>query len=283
MENINIGYASVGMPAIDAREAKFLEARFKAGDAEVWDMYNRGRLSKMTGTFMIGASPAESVETIKKYPGIVNNMPESRMPAIQVLGNAADRVSKMANVDKKDPKAVATAINAEVKKELEVQFSYTNSNPENVFNIGDLRQYLGSTTDSKEKVPAPVSIQNIPVFKKFLVKHRDAGTDLSDPKIVWQMAIAELIAGNITFNDVVELSSVYRAAAHLNMAAKGLVAFGMVPPNSGKNLKVKLGRFSGSIIDITDPVQVSNQLSKDLANKIYQTERYNQLTGEMTQ
>lgn len=276
LENITLGYQALGLPTPDAREAKFIEARFKAGDTELWDMYARGRDSKVMGTAMVGTSAANSIDTIAKYPASINNFPESRIPVIQLLAEAKNRVDKMAGVDKKDKKAVDAAINKEAGNILELQFSQSNSHPENVFNVGDLRQYLGSKIGEPNPIPAPKAIQSSTLYNKFLKPAADAGVDMSDPKIVWAMLLEGIKSNKITYEEAVDISRIYKSAAQINMSAKGLIAFGLVPNLNGKALNVKLGRFGGTI-NITDVVEVGKKLNEDLANYLYQSRRIQNL------
>jgi hypothetical protein len=276
LENINIGLAALGLPEVDAREAKFVMAQFKAGKQDLYDMYQRGRASKVIGFGIIGTSAADSIDVLNTHPEAVRNLPESRTPVLQLLATAREDVLRNPQIDKKDKKAVDSAINKSAQALLEQQAARADGSPENIFNIGDLKQYLGSAPTDARNIQPPAAIKNTPIFKKLLIEQRDAGTDLSNPKIVFEMAVAAVAANKISFEDAVSLSTVYRQAVQINLSAKGLTGFGLVAPKNGKSLNVKLGTFSG-VVDITDPVALSRKLAEKLAEKLYQTERINTL------
>lgn len=263
LENINIGRSVIGQPAIDAREGKFILQQFKAGKTDLYEAYLRGGASKDTGIAMIGTSPADTIRTFDEHPDAVARLPESKQPTIRLLAQARENVRGKIALEK-DPLKISKIINDEVASIVQQQYSNVTRSEDNVFNIGDLKQFLGSPTGDQLAIPAPTAIAASSVYKKFLVPLRDANIDLSDQRVVMQMVVKAIKDKQITFEDAVDMSTVYKQATVINLQARGLTGMGIIPPNVGRTLNVRVNSY-GKAIDLTDPVAISNYLSGELS------------------
>jgi hypothetical protein len=262
INNINTGYAALGLPPVDPREAKVVLSQFKAGKADLQEAYERGRATTVTGIPMVGTSAAVSVDTLTAHPEAI--IPPSRDPTVKLLATARDTV--LANpkfAGEKDKKKVDKAINDTALELMKEQYGNVTNNPDNVFYVGDLKQYLGSPKGDPRQVPPPYAIGISPLYTKLLKPIADTGADMSDPKIVMRMVTKGVVDKTITFEEAVDIATVYRQAIMINLQAKGLTSFGLVPPDAGRTLNVRMGRF-GNKIDISNPVDVSRFLSQEL-------------------
>jgi len=266
LENINVGYAALGLPPVEPREAKFIIAQFKAGKAELLEMYDRGRATKVTGVAMIGTSAADSVDALTAHPEAQPG--DSKIAAIRLINAARNAVmSNPKYMNEKNKKVVDKAINDMADSLMEQQYVNVTKNPDNIFYVGDLKQYLGSPAGDPRQIPPPVAIAISPLYTKLLKPLTDANADMSDPRIVMQMVMKGFKDKTLTFEEAVDISTVYRQAVMINLQAKGLTSLGLVPPKAGRTLQVNMGTF-GDKIDVTDPISVSNWLSKELAKSV---------------
>jgi len=264
LENINISYATLGLPPLDPREAKFIIAQFKSGKADLLEAYERGRATNTTGVSMIGTSAADSIDALAAHPEA--QIPESRTSTLRLLKSARDAVmSNPKYINEKNKKVVDKAINDMADSLMNQQYSNVGKDPDNVFYVGDLKQYLGSRPGDNRQIPAPFAIAISPLYTKLLKPLADANVDMSDPKVVMQMVFTGLREKKINFEEAVDISTFYRSAVMINLQVKGLTSFGLVPPKAGRTLQVNLGTF-GDKVDLTDPIAVSNWISKELAS-----------------
>lgn len=264
VENVNIGRASLGLELLSGVNARQMLALFKTGKQEVYEMYKRGEAAKqLGGRAIIGITPADAIKNLSDNPAAERTLPEAKTPVIILLNQARQQTAAAANagtLDRKDAKAIETSLNKNAQAILLRQYQQSDSSPDNVFNVGDLKQYLGS---DKQGIPAPRAIAGLPLYIKLLKPMAESGIDMSQPKLVYGAVYSALADGKITVEEAVQLSTVYRSVNEINQAAKGLIGFGLVPPNNGKTLNVSLGRF-GQIVDITDPVALTRKLVTEL-------------------
>lgn len=265
-ENYNLGLASLGLEAVTGVELRQIIALFKSNNPEVFAMYRRGREVKRSGgRAIIGLSAADSILNLDQNPNAERTLPEIKTPVITVLNTARGAVNKAigrpGGPDPKDSRAIEKALNTTVQTLLIQQFAQSDSSPDNVFNTGDLKQYLGST---EREIPPPRAIGNLSLYKKLLQPLAEAGADLSQPRFVYETVYSAVKDGKITLEEAEQLSQVYRVAHQINLAARGFHGFGISSPVYEKHLYVKLGKF-GSTVDITDPNVLRRRLVGSLA------------------
>lgn len=268
VDSYNYGRASLGLPPVSGMQAKQMLVLLKGGKQEFLEMVKRGELAMLTNKSVIGTSAADSIKNLSDNPGAVQTLPEIKTPMIRLLNQAREMTRKEPNIDVKDNAAIAASLNKNANRLVEIQYQRADSSPDNIFNPGDLKQYLGS---AKQNIPPPRAIASLPIYTKFLKTLAESDVDLSDPKVVYNLVYAGVLNGQITLNEAAQLSVVYGYAAQLNMTAKGITGFGIVPPEGGHKLNVGVGKF-GTLIDIADPVVLTRKLSSDLARDKYGVE-----------
>jgi len=257
LDNINAGNVSLGLAPYDAKEAKFVIAQFKAGREDLIKAYNRGRATKALGIPIVGTSAADTVDTLTAHPEAV--IPEGRKVTLKVIDQANQDVMSQAKYRTEKNKAVIEkAINDRTDQLLEQQYRQVTRDPDNVFNPGDLKQYLGS-----KDIPAPFAIRVSPIYTKLLQPLANSGADLSDPRVVLEATKEAVRKKTLTYEEAVDLSTVYRQVVMLNLQIRGFKSYGVHIPDDGRGLNVKTGYFGGTT-DLTDPVAVSNWLSNEL-------------------
>ena len=260
VENINLGRASLGLSPFTGVEAKQQLSLFKQNKQELFDMFRRGEEVKRSGRAVIGLTPADAIKNLSENPTAERTLPEIKTPVIQLLNRARQKTAADPQLDRKDARAVELNLNKNVAAEVKQQYERADSGPDNIFNPGDLKQYLGN---EKTGIPAPNGISNLSLYKKLFRPLADSGVDMSQPKMVYAMTYEALKEGKITFEDAIELSKIYRSANDINQIARGLGGFGIVPPNNGKTLNVSIGKY-GTVLDITNPVVLSRKLAAQL-------------------
>lgn len=262
IEMISIGRSTRGAPTLDSRGIKTMLQIFKAGGAGSKEMYidfQNGERSKITGIPMLGATPSESLEALQLLGTTVAAVREE---TVQLLKDAKDITDQNKLLDPKNKEAVAVEFNKNVNTLVRNQFSVIKPGSGNIFDVGDLRSYLGNSTDDKMGVS---TMKNMAISQKLLIPAIEANQPMHDPRVVIQLAIAAVKKGTISSSEYLELSDIYRRANELNQASLNLPGLGIVAPNNGKNYNIRYGTF-GSTLDLTDPVALARQLSVELAS-----------------
>lgn len=257
VENINIGRAARGVPPLDSREAKSMLLVLKnkgAGSRELEIDYQNGQRTKIAGIPMLGASPAESVALLSAFPV---DVPEARKAVVATLSRAAASARDNRAIDQKSEKAIADFINKVTLADIATQHQRVQSGDQNnVFDIGDVGSYIGLS-----------AVKNLPVVSKILQPAFDAKQPLTDPKVVVGLVASGVKAGTITSSQATDLARVYQLANEVNIASRGLTGFGITVPGNGKSFNAAFG--IGRTVNMTDPIEITRILSRDLAQRIY--------------
>lgn len=262
LENINIGRASLGLEPYSGVGAKQQIGLYKAGKQDLHEMEKRGEASKFLGGIaVIGTDSADAINNLSKNPAVERTLPEIKVPVVGLLNRARDKIAADQSIDRKDGAKVIGALNKTVKILVAQQFAQADSSPDNIFNPGDLKQFLGN---KEAGIPAPRAIANLSLYKKLIQPMAESGVDMSSPKLVVGAVYSALKDGKITLNDAVELSQVYRIANEYNQKARGLRGFGIDAPNNGKNLNLTLGKY-GQVFDVADPLVLARRFINQLA------------------
>lgn len=262
IEMISTGRAVRGAAPLDSRGVKTMLQIFKAGGAGSKEMYadfQTGERSKTIGIPSLGATPAEALDNLKILGTTVAAIREETM---SLLKDAETLTQNNKLIDPKNKPAVEQDFNKNVNTLVREQFRLIKPNSGNIFDVGDLRSYLGNSTDDKMGVS---TLKNMAISQKLLIPAIEANQPMNDPRVVIQMAIAAVKKGTISSSDYLELSDIYRRANEINQSSLNLLGLGIVPPNNGKNYFIKMGPFGGTL-DVTDPTALARQLSIELAS-----------------
>lgn len=264
-ETIQLGDAVLGMPARQGFELKSAVALLKTGQSkELMQIYEIGRRYRATGIPMIGASPAEAIKHLEELP---NNVAPARTEVVALLKQVKEQVMRDPKIDKKDQKAVDSEINKVVGQTIGGQLASINPGSGNIFDIGDLKAYLGGAP-GMESFAGIADLKTLPLSQKILLPAIAAGQPLSDPKMVLGLAAKAIQNGDITSTQAVnDLTFLYRKANLINQSALNLKGLGIALPADGMTYNVRMGAFAGSI-DMTNPAQVAQYFARDLSERV---------------
>jgi hypothetical protein len=220
--------------------------------------FQNGEATKVTGVPMLGSSPSDAMESLEILGTTVAAVREE---TLGLLKQAKDLVAANKMIDPNKKEQVNAAFDAQVRELVAQQYRSITPNSGNIFDIGDLRAYLGNSTDDKMGIS---SLKNLAISQKLLLPAIESNIPMDNPRDVLNLAISAVQKNQITSTEFMELGDVYRRANEINLASKNLVGLGIVPPNAGKNYLAKIGSF-GATIDMTDYQALSRHLSKELA------------------
>lgn len=258
LEYINKSLASNGMPLMSGLEAKNAVTLLKSGASkELTYHWENGRRIAAAGVPMIGSTPAESAEVLRTFP---NNLPETRLETARLLKEAEEALALNKAIDKKDKAAANQFVDTYVRDQVKAQYSNVQPNTGNLFDIGDVRSYVGMN-----------AIKDLGVTKKFITPLITAGQPLTDPKLILSLGVKAVADGTITSSDFQDLATVYQVASQVTQQSRGFTGFGIVPPNAGRNYFTRAGNHG--IVDMTNPTELGRVLSKDLAYRTIQNNR----------
>lgn len=256
LDKINKGRASVGMNPLTGPEAQFALTKMKSGaGGDVQTYYEIGDKVTSTGTGYLGNTPAEAARTLQSTP---TNLPDIKKETSAVLSAALQALQQSKTVDHKDKAAVDGFINKFVNDQIGAQYRSITPNAQNLFDVGDLSSYLTLS-----------AINTLPVTQKVLAPLAASGVALNDPKMVLGFMRKAIKDGTLSTSEIAGLATVYQKANLINQQARDFKSIGIIPPNAGRNYNAKVSTF-GKPLDMTDPVAITNYLSRELSNEFYQ-------------
>lgn len=177
-------------------------------------------------------------------------------------------------IDLKDKNTVAAAI-TKIGNEI-TEAKASNIKPldgTNPFNIGS----LNGVADNSEVV------RNLPVWKTVFEPLTSKGLQLTDPKQVVQLTAEAIADKKITYQEALEITTIFQQGTALNAAARQFQSMGITPRYSYRSEapSTLTGRdefgivdSTTDIIDYTKPDQVSRILGKLLSQKLQVGQRY---------
>lgn len=230
---------------------------------EYKDYFDKGEIFLRSGQAIVGYSPAESASILSKDPTLLENLTTNQrkvadlvLEATKVLGDKSVRTKEGLDDDKSGAKT-RRVIEAKTSELIARQAAFVGNNADNVFYIGDLGSYIGSS-----KSPGVSTFQNYPITKLVLNPAIESGVSLADPNVPFQLAFDAVRTGKITsVQAAADITNIYRRASAIHRASSDFRRFGVtLPPNAGQ-YKVKI---NGDVIDLTDFPQVANAMAKEL-------------------
>lgn len=237
---------------------------------EISALVRLGQQAEQTGIPFIANSPAGVAGVLVKNPNLKLN--ETRDKALGIIKQALMEVgdikgSKDLNVQNKydalikDKSGAATEnyINSRVKEIISGYAANTDAST-NPLNIGDLRAFIGDGTQ-----PDITRLTNLPLTQKALLPAVRAGVTLSDPNGVFRIAADTVTAGVITSEQAgVDLMRLYQRASGIHREALGLKSLGIAMPPGSQGYRATI---NGEIVDLTDIVQVSRAMTRELQRR----------------
>lgn len=264
-ETIMQGDAVLGMPPRSAVELKSAVQLLKTGQSkDLAKIYDIGRKYKATGVASIGSTPSETLDNLTELP---NNVAPIRTEALALIKQAREQILVDPKIDKKDPKAIASATDKLVEQAITGQLQSITPSSNNIFDVGDLSNFLGNKTGT-----GLTDLRNTPLAQKVLLPAIAAGQPLSDPRIVLGLAANAINDGTLTTTQAIDnITFIYRKANLINQSALNLQGMGIVLPANGMMYNARMGGFFSKPVDMTSPEAVGRFLAKDLATRIQQT------------
>lgn len=252
LEYINRSKAALGQPLMTPEQFTF-QKQLKQSPELAYHLENGIRMQTL-GITVVGTTPAESLAVIKEIP---NKLPDIQNETLGLIKRAEELVKSKPH-DVKDVKGIADKINKMTQDMVDEQ--YITIRPGSIFDIGDLKNFLGTS-----KQPGVAPLFNLPISQKLLIPAIDAGVALNDPKVILGLTEQAVIKGTITSSEALGLSDIYKRASSLNIAARGFTKFGIVIPNNGAQYNVKVGGlFNSNTIDLNDSVSLSTYIARAL-------------------
>ncbi len=238
---------------------------------EYKDYYDKGEIFLRSGQAILGFSPAESAGLLAKDPTLLENLtPDQKKvadiiaEATKVLGDKAVRTKEGLDDDKsgvKTKRVIAEATNTLLAR----QAAFVGNNADNVFYIGNLGAYIGSS-----KTPGISTFQNYPLTKIALNAAVESGVSLADPSVVFNLAAESVKGGKLSsVQAAADLSNIYKRATAIHRASADFRRFGISLPPSAAQYKVKI---NGDIVDLTDFPSVANAMAKELRRQAFQAQ-----------
>lgn len=209
---------------------------------------------------ILAASPSQALETIKTQ---AVNLSPAQYPVRQLLEQSLAAVQQMPGFDPKNKAAVTAAIDQATRTVIDNQLRKINpDDPANVFNIPALSQVIKAVPE----------LQNLPVVQKVLKPRATAGDNLSRPVDVFYAVTKAVQDGTITYAEALDLPVLYQRAVGINLAARNLENFGIVPSKElskygyRTEIQVSPKLFAARVIvDLTKVDTFSRALNKSLA------------------
>lgn len=263
VNTINIGQRILGFQELSGPNIKNQLALFKEGKTSELNLaFELGRKYQAMGFPIYGTSPAEALKTFEAAaPSIVQAKADTLalFQQVQELVGKDPRVAGATGKDKDE--AFAKAFNQVMKQEITRQFSTVNSGTGNLFDIGDLRSYVGNGAEGY----GITDLQGLGLTTKVLNPAIAAGQPLNDPKVILGLGVAGVKAGTITSAELQnDLATIYQKAVLINQQSKNFLGMGINLPDNGKHYYAKINVF-GKPIDLTNPTEIGRYLNIELA------------------
>ncbi len=255
LDNVNKGLVITGGKPLDNVTGKQALALMKGNSPlakQYYDLYQIGQQSAQEGRPVIATSIGNAAQILSELPVKIT---PAQMPVKNLINAARDEFVSRRNtvgtpesqIDKNDRAAINKAI-SDIGNSMFAQKA-ANIDPAdgtNPFHIGSINQ-LGEVSEI---------VRALPIYQKVFASKVSAGVQISDPKVIFQMTVDAFRRKDITYNEALELATIYHVGVGLSTAAKQFSAFGIVPPLSYK-AQVPIGTSGnfagGAVIDFTKP------------------------------
>lgn len=268
---INLGEAARGQTPSTALEIRDHIRLNKGIGPEYAELYENGKIADKGGPNLISTSPGRTASVLARDPTLVANLPEQQkkvaelvLSARAALGQVKDPATLEALGKDKTGAAAAKIISEGVQTQVARQLSYVGNNPDNLFYIGDLSSYIGTSQS-----PGVAAFQKYPLTQQILNPAIKTGTSLADAGTVFGLAVAGVQANKIPLTQAAaDLSQIYKRASALHRASADFRKFGITLPADGATYRVKI---NGEIVDLTKWQDVAramnNQMAREAMNK----------------
>ena len=241
--------------SLSPQAAKDWIMRLKSG-GEVGKLANAAYMAGLSG--VIGGSPAQVIDGL--YNGQQYEVKPGQEPVIKLFSSVIQDLKGSAPKDDAERQQL---VNSQVNSRLEQMAKKIKpGDVDNVFNVGDVRQYLSA--------PA---LSSVPLVQKVLANSQ---VDMSEPSNLRLEAIRGVKEGTISVEEAAEgLKALYKTAVGVNLGTKNLSRFGVTldsKKESTGSYKAELRAdpkavlFKGTdTVNLTDSTDIKRSLLKGIS------------------
>jgi len=219
-KGLNVIYGAKA-PNISAspQVAKDWIMRLKSG-GEVGKLANSAYMKGLSG--ILGGSAAQVIDEI--YSGVAVDVKPGQEPILKLFENSRRELAAV-SPDIKDDAQRQALVNATVNKNLEkMAKNIKPGDTDNVFNVGDVRNYLTSA-----------AVASTPLAQKVLV---DSKVDMNDPSKVYSEALRGVKEGKIKIEEAADgLATLYRQAVDTNLKIRDMARYGVALDSKVENVR----------------------------------------------
>lgn len=275
---INAGRAILNMPALDDDGIDLaVKSISTAGEkSPYWLSYSQGIRSIASGQANMADSPGEYIDVVSNQGFMVK--PTGAKAAVHniIVDQAYATVTRLAAEPpgknganpysglsyKKDPESFKAAVTAETNKLLQQQMNKVVPDSGNVFDVGPLANIIKMSPHAG----------SLSVVQQLFAERVAAGDELASHSRNFTTIVDAFKKGEITVEQIIEFSALYKRAAQVNGQAKQFNAYGLnIPPAALKfNVEVETNPnavFGGkSVVDFTDATALKKAVIKAAAS-----------------
>jgi hypothetical protein len=277
---MNKGRQARGAPPLDDLNGKmvFRALTGKGGkiSAEMQADMEAGARFEINGIKSVAGTPVELAQRINS--GIDLGLTPAQQPIKSVVQQAINIVSAAS----KDPFSKEAMANPGLKgtdpKNKDQMIAAVNNTAQAIINSqareikpGDkdnMFQILSFNTIAQHSAV----VQATPLYKKVFKPLMDQGVQLTDPKQIFNLVATAASKGTITHKEALDLTTFYHVGVGINRADRNLEGIAGLVFSNSYNAKVETNPFglmtTDSIVNLTDPGQVSNALLKVQSAKL---------------
>ena len=193
--------------------------RLKSG-GEVGKLANSAYMKGLSG--ILGGSAAQVIDEI--YSGVAVDVKPGQEPILKLFENSRRELAAI-SPDIKDDAQRQALVNATVNKNLEkMAKNIKPGDTDNVFNVGDVRNYLTSA-----------AVASTPLAQKVLV---DSKVDMNDPSKVYAEALRGVKEGKIKIEEAADgLATLYKQAVDTNLKIRDMARYGVALDSKAENVR----------------------------------------------
>lgn len=193
--------------------------RLKSG-GEVGKLANSAYMKGLSG--ILGGSAAQVIDEI--YSGVAVDVKPGQEPILKLFENSRRELAAV-SPDIKDDAQRQALVNATVNKNLEkMAKNIKPGDTDNVFNVGDVRNYLTSA-----------AVASTPLAQKILAESK---VDMNDPSKVYAEALRGVKEGKIKIEEAADgLATLYKQAVDTNLKIRDMARYGVALDSKAENVR----------------------------------------------
>ena len=222
-----------------------------------------------TGVKQITSSPGDFF--VKSQAGIKMNLPGTMDPLKKIIGDSAAKVLdpgylNSRGINPKDSDRIKNEISAVANETLNRAAKEIIPGTKNPFEGQSVATLITSS---------PV-VADLPLVKKVLGPQIKAGVEFDTSEKVFAAAVQGIYDKKISYNEALDLATIYQINSKSNLEAKQFTALGFTPKGDGDwySYRTKIQTWAkalfaeSEVVDMTKPAEVGKALNTRLAHDI---------------